>query len=340
MLPMIFNNHIFAVAKMLDMVVRAFLSWLSLDMSEYLDVFPLFEDGYVIFRGIGLGMVMVIAAASLVKFYVPGILGGSEPDDTPAGILLKTLFATALVIGGNHILSLVVDISKAAFDSFLNKEDWSTFTFSDVSNVFSTAAGAVEAAKQGDYGLGTLLGELFLVSIIAYNFFKLMVEISERYMLVGVLFFTSPPFFALSSAKATMNSFKSWIKMFISSCVMMFVSVFSLRIVLSGFASEAFRNSNGGQSLGILLLILATCKVAMRLDSYLKQIGLGTAHTGGMLLDDMLAASRIVKGPVENAVNKVNGAVEGGKKILGSMTGSNYSDNIPGLPGETKFLER
>ena len=290
MLQKIVSYMFYAIAEAMELFIGLFGSWLSLDISDYMTYFPVLGTAYTVFRGLALGLVAVIAALSLMEFYQPAVLGGREETDTPAGILMKAMFAAGLVFGGNYILEEIIRISKIPYDNFLNQD-----AVSGISLDFSAKSLANLMANVALERAGLMHGveflELLVAGIIAWNLLKLIVEVCERYMMVGVLLFTSPPFFAMFASKDTMHSFKKWIKMFVSACAMMMVSMFFLKMILSGFSLMMNGNAFGPEVLGKMLLMVAVCKIAMRADAYLAQIGLGAANTGGNLLDDIVVAA-------------------------------------------------
>ena len=291
---MIINWLVAALAQAVDFIINLFFGrFLQMDLQTMVNMFPLFSQGYSIFRGIGFGLTAVFATLGLSKFFVPNLFGGRESTDTPAGILLKTFMAAGLVWGGNYLSESIVSLAKIPFDSFLNLNSGSAVRLGEQISNMNAEDLIRGVATDATVIRGVLIIQLFLVSIIAYNLFKLLVEVCERYLMVGVLVFTSPPFFAMVATNDTMNSFMSWVKMFISSNVMMFVSVFFSKLIVSGIVAIGNNPSLGSDgTLVSLLLILAMCKIAQHIDSYLKQIGLGTAVTGGSLLDDILASGR------------------------------------------------
>ena len=315
MLLTIVNWIIWALAGAMDLFTRMFFSVFDLEPVQYLTYFPILGTAYSVFKGLGYGLVFVLAAFSLIKFFQPGIFGGRESNDTPMGVLFKAVVAVALVYGGNYILQYIMEIATVPYEAFRNLGIAKQAADTGYGNFWSQlAAGFLRDWTMPGVSEGTSLLVLVALILIGFNFFKLVVEIAERYVIVGVLLFTSPPFFALSASADTVQSFKSWIKMFISSCIMMFVSVFSCKLVLSGL-SAITGEGNGlvSDTFLRLLLVLAMCKVSQHLDSYLKQIGLGTAETGGALLDDILATG--------TAVNRYFGSGSSGGKV-GSTSGS------------------
>lgn len=325
MIQMIFSWFITGMTWAIQKVVNMFLEALDLDAMSYLEMFSLLKDGYYIFRGIGFGMVLVLAGISLLKFFVPAIFGGKDTGETVGATLLWAMFAAAGVYGGNYLLEEIMEIGKIQFRAFM-----------DLQTQASTGTNIFLAMVNGIASLGTDSANLFLQLVLAvmigYNLFKLMLEVGERYMMVGVLLYVSPPFFAMLAAQDTRRSFINYLKMYISACAMMGVSVFFLKLVISGLygmAGEFTYSTQQGASLVRLVLILSVCKIAQRADSYMNQIGLGTAITGGSILDDLVAAGHAAAGMLGigrhstgSGGRRSSSGVLGGTARVMSMTGS------------------
>ena len=56
--------------------------------------------------------------------------------------------------------------------------------------------------------------KLLLQLVVAWNYFKMLFILAERYVLLGVMVFTAPVVFAMGASQSTSNIFKSWCRMF------------------------------------------------------------------------------------------------------------------------------
>ena len=323
MLQMICDWLITAIAGALNLFCTGFFRFFSIDPARFVDLFPALNTGYSIFRGLGYGLIFVFAVLALMQFFTPSLFGGRQPDDRPLGILIKAALATMLVFSGNYLLTYIIEIAKIPYDAFINASitggtgvlDFFSFT------KFSEAVVEEVGLAATGFGFAALaVLRLALVAVIGFNILKLLLEICERYLMVGVLLFTSPPFFAMVASVNTMNVFKSWIKMFISSCIMMSVSVFFTKVVLSGLFMIGTATGETLETFARMFLILAMCKIAQHADEYMARLGLGTATTGRPLLDDILVASKSVGG----AFGGGKGGKAGGSSssVMGTVGGA------------------
>jgi hypothetical protein len=145
--------------------------------------------------------------------------------------------------------------------------------------------------------IGNLVA-LIILLVIGWNFFKLVLKTAERYIIIGVLAYLAPLPFCTGASKSTNNIFKSWCRMAASQLIMLLLNVWSIKMVIVSF--DAFGITNGkigsgydniGGMLTWAICMFAFLKVAQKLDSYMAQIGMNTAQTGGSLLEEIAVAS-------------------------------------------------
>ena len=83
------------------------------------------------------------------------------------------------------------------------------FTFAGVEETLSNGIASFVAITSV---IGLLLILILLIAL-GWNYFKLLLETVERYVVVGVLCYTSPLAFSMGASKATSPVFKSWCRM-------------------------------------------------------------------------------------------------------------------------------
>lgn len=117
---------------------------------------------------------------------------------------------------------------------------------------------------------------IFMIAL-AWNYFKLLLETVERYVLVGVLCYTSPLAYSMGASKATSRVFQSWCRMVGSQLLLLVLNVWFLRAFDSSvgqFIANGGALSSGQGSVFLwLFCALALLKIAQRCDSYLAGYG-------------------------------------------------------------------
>ena len=128
---------------------------------------------------------------------------------------------------------------------------------------------------------------LILLISVGWNYFKLLLETVERYIVVGVLCYTSQLAFAMGGSKATSQIFASWCRMVGSQLLLLVLNVWFLRAFNSSvgqyIANGGALTSGQGSIFLCFFCALAFLKTAQRFDSYLASLGLNVAQTGSSM---------------------------------------------------------
>ncbi len=330
MLTSIFQWLSTAIASALESLVDAFLNGLELNLSEYLRIFPLLSTIFTLLQSLAVGLIVIIAGRKLAVFWL-GAVDTSEMQDRPVNILVRSFIAAIGVYMGGYVLEFMVRLGTIPFNMFRSSVGadhgvlvgFGEAMINGVGSLFGAAATGSVAGAAGSVAADlpvALISFLFLV-LIAWNLFKLAIEVCERYMMVGILVFTSPIIYPTLSTKDTTQIFKRWWSMFVGSLIMMSASVIFLKLIINGLAhvqstiEETVQAGNKANFLIRMLIVLATCKIAQRVDSYLQQLGLSVATTGGNMLDDLVAAAA--------TIGRTFGGHMGGASKSGVLGGAN-----------------
>lgn len=253
---------------------------LALKLSSLVASFPGFATLYEILQGFAIGLTIILAAYSMIKFFV-----GSAQDqrDTPVSTLLRSAVAGLAIYFGNYAVDLAVQAANAPYTAIWHAEidaaGAESISMTDV-------AGALAV---GDAGI--LLSLIFLL-VICWNLVKLFLEMFERLFMIGVLVFTSPLAYATISSSTTSQVFRKWANMLVSQLVLMSLTAWSLKLILASMANVA--------TIPGFLFVLAACRIAQRMDTYLQQLGLNSVTTGAGMVGELAAvgyiASRALRG--------------------------------------------
>ena len=187
----------------LDLITTSVLGALGCDMTVFLRYFPAAETMYHIFVGLAIGLILLNWVWQLFKNY--GAVAGIEAED-PVKLSLRSVLFILLAYFSDDIVSIVLKIGGTPYRWIMNSE-LPPLNFANFNSVILTIVGVCAS--------GTVsLISLILVLILAWNYIKLLFEAAERYVLLGVLVYTSPVAFAMGASQSTSNIFKSWCRMF------------------------------------------------------------------------------------------------------------------------------
>lgn len=292
------------VSQMMDAVSGLFLQTLGTDMTAMEEYFPFVSKAFTVMQYTAWAVLFLITVWQLFR-----VFGGPITEAENPWTMLARSSIFALLIGyAKPIFMITLDIARAPYTALMElsmtAED---FTFAGVEEALSNGLTTIVAVV-------SVVGLLLLVILeisLGWNYFKLLLETVERYIVVGVLCYTSPLAFSMGASKTTAPVFKSWCRMVGSQLLLLVMNVWFLR----GFNSSVGQYMGNGGALSTgqgsiflwLFCALAFLKTAQKFDSYLAAMGLNVAQTGSSMGMELLMAARVISG------------VGGGAKSAGSV---------------------
>ena len=306
------------VTDLMDAVSGLFLNALGTDMTAMEEYFPFVEKAFTVMQYTGWAILFLVTVWQLFR-----IFGGpiTEAENPWTLIARSSLFA--LLIGyAKPIFTLALDIATAPYtalmDVTMSAED---FTFAGVGNALSNGLTTIVSVV-------SVVGLLLLVILeiaLGWNYFKLLLETVERYVVVGVLCYTSPLAYSMGASKTTSNVFRSWCHMVGSQLLLLVMNVWFLRAFNSSmgqFVGNGGALSSGQGSIFLwLFCALAFLKTAQKFDSYLASIGLNVAQTGSSMGMELLMAARVVSG-IGSGTRSAGNVFRGGSSATGTGAAS------------------
>lgn len=306
-------------SELMDAVSRVFLDALGTDMGAMEGYFPFVTKAFEVMQYMAWAVLFLITVWQLFR-----VFGGPITEaENPWQLLLRSALFALLVGAARPIFTMALDIARAPYTALMEVSmEAEDFTF----------AGIEEALKNG---LTTIVSTvsvvgpiLILILLIAlgWNYFKLLLECVERYIVVGVLCYTSPLAFAMGGSKATNQVFKSWCRMVGSQLLLLVLNVWFLRAFDSSvgqFIGNGGALASGGGSVFLwLFCALAFLKTAQKFDSYLAAMGLNVAQTGSSMAMEMVMAARVLSGLGGGAKSAGSVFRSGGAAASSAATGA------------------
>ena len=306
-------------SELMDAVSRVFLDALGTDMDAMEGYFPFVTKAFEVMQYMAWAVLFLITVWQLFR-----VFGGPITEaENPWQLLLRSALFALLVGAARPIFTIALDIARAPYTALMEVSmEAEDFTF----------AGIEEALKNGvttAVSTVTIVGPiLILILLIAlgWNYFKLLLECVERYIVVGVLCYTSPLAFAMGGSKATNQVFKSWCRMVGSQLLLLVLNVWFLRAFDSSvgqFIGNGGALASGGGSVFLwLFCALAFLKTAQKFDSYLAAMGLNVAQTGSSMAMEMVMAARVLSGLGGGAKSAGSVFRSGGAAASSAATGA------------------
>ena len=297
-------------------------------MEEY---FPFVPRAFEVMQYTAWAILFLIAVWQLFRAF-----GGPITEaENPWQLVVRSAIFALLIGYAKPIFMLTLDIARAPYtalmDVSMTAED---FTFAGVEQVLTNGLVTIVSTV-------TIVGPiLILILLIAlgWNYFKLLLEAVERYIVVGVLCYTSPLAFCMGGSKATSQVFKSWCRMVGSQLLLLVMNVWFIR----GFNSSVGQYIGNGGALSSgqgsvflwLFCALAFLKTAQKFDSYMAAMGLNVAQTGSSMGMELLMAAKVIRGVGHSAKNAGSVFGKGGSAATG--TGAAASGFAAGFASKFK----
>ena len=277
----------------MDAVSGIFLSALGTDLTVMEEYFPFLSKAFDIMQYTAWAMLFLITVWQLFKAFG----GPISESEHPLQLIARSSIFALLIGYAKPIFEIVLDIARAPYtalmDIQMSAED---FTFAGVEQVLMS-------------GITTLVSVITVVGLIlmlilqislGWNYFKLLLEVVERYIVVGVLCYTSPLAYCMGGSKATEPVFKSWCRMVGSQLLLLVLNVWFLRgfnSAVGQFIANAGATSTGQGNIFLwMFCALAFLKTAQKFDSYLAAMGLNVAQTGSGMGLELLMSARVLTG--------------------------------------------
>ena len=281
------------VSQLMDAVSGLFLEALGTDMTAMEEYFPFVTKAYDVMQITAWAILILITIWQLFRAF-----GGPITEaENPWHLLVRGAMFALLIGYAKPIFSTCLAIARAPYTALMDiNMTASDFTFAGIEQALTNGLTSIIAVASA---VGLIL-ILILEIALGWNYFKLLLETVERYIVVGVLCYTSPLAFSMGASKATNQVFKSWCRMVGSQLLLLVMNVWFLR----GFASSMGQYIANGGALTTgkgsiflwLFCAIAYLKCAQKFDSYLGAIGLNVAQTGSGMGMELLMAARLVTG--------------------------------------------
>lgn len=301
------------MTQIMDAISGVFIGALGTDMTAMEEYFPFAVSAYTIIQYTAWALLFLVAVWQIFRAFS----GPLAETENPLAILARGAIFGFLIAYAKPIFSLALDIARAPYTALMDSTlDPGDFTFAEIEQALTNGLTTLVSVS-------TVVGLILLIILmiaLAWNYFKLLLETVERYVLVGVLCYTSPLAYAMGASKATSRVFQSWCRMVGSQLLLLVLNVWFLRAFNSSvgqFIANGGALTNGQGNIFLwLFCALALLKIAQKCDSYLAALGLSVAQTGSSMGMEMLMAARVLtgfsRGGGGNAASVFGGGARGG----------------------------
>lgn len=302
------------IIDMMGLITDVFTDLLSCNLSLFEELFSVVGSLYQnVIVPMGIALLLMILIWQLFKSMF-GKLGVNAEE--PIELIGRSSICLFFVVASKPVVNYILRIAGTPYQWVIGT-DIKVQSFSE----YVTALEGITAPL----GLGTVsIAILMLIMqfVVAWNYFKMLFIIAERYVLLGVFSYTAPLAFATGGSKSTNNILASWVKMFGGQVVLIILNAWCLKMFLSGYGNMMASGYGFTKFFVATLCLVGFCKITFKLDSYMAALGvnLGRPSPGMGALGAAMAAQRIFS---QRAFSGTDGSGTGSSTNMGSTGTSN-----------------
>lgn len=303
------------VTSIMDAISGIFLNALGTDMTAMEQYFPFVTEAFFIFQYAAWALLFLITVWQLFR-----VFGGPVTEaENPWLLLIRSAIFAILIGYAKPIFLLALDIARAPYTALMDATmDPGSFTFAGVEQVLTNGLSTMVSTITV---VGPLLTIILMISL-GWNYFKMLLECVERYVVVGVLCYTSPLAFSMGGSKTTNNVFKGWTRMVGSQLLLLVLNIWFLRAfnsTVGQFIGNGGALSTGQGSIFLWMFVaLVFLKTAQKFDSYLAAMGLNVAQTGSSMGMELLMAARVISGVASGGARTAGSVFHGANGTAGA----------------------
>lgn len=275
------------IVDMMELVTGMFTDLLSCDLSLFEQLFSVVGDLYKnVMVPLGIAILLLICTWQLFKS-IFGKAGVNSED--PIELVLRTGICLFFIVAAKPVVNYILNVAGTPY-AWVAGTDIKVKSFSEYVSVLEGLTGGL-----GIDNLSISVLMLIMQFVVAWNYFKMLFVIAERYVLLGVFSYTSPLAFSTGGSKATNNVLASWCKMFGGQVVLIILNAWCLKMFLSGYGNLMASGYGFTKFFIATLCLVGFCKITFKLDSYMSSLGinLGRPSSGVGALGLMMAAGRL-----------------------------------------------
>lgn len=315
------------IIDMMGLITDVFTDLLSCNLSLFEELFSVVGSLYQnVIVPMGIALLLMILIWQLFKSMF-GKVGINAEE--PIELIGRSSICLFFVVASKPVVNYILRIAGTPYQWVIGT-DIKVQSFSE----YVTALEGITAPL----GLGTVsIAILMLIMqfVVAWNYFKMLFVIAERYVLLGVFSYTAPLAFATGGSKSTNNILASWAKMFGGQVVLIILNAWCLKMFLSGYGNMMASGYGFTKFFVATLCLVGFCKITFKLDSYMAALGvnLGRPSPGMGAIGAAMAAQRIFS-QAGRAFSGTDGSGSGtvSSANMGNMTGTANGFNGPTGP--------
>lgn len=310
------------LVDMMGLITDVFTDLLSCNLSLFEELFSVVGSLYQnVIVPMGIALLLMILIWQLFKSMF-GKVGINAEE--PIELIGRSSICLFFVVASKPVVNYILRIAGTPYQWVIGTD----IKVQSFSEYVTALEGITAPLGLGSVSIAILM--LIMQFVVAWNYFKMLFIIAERYVLLGVFSYTAPLAFATGGSKSTNNILASWAKMFGGQVVLIILNAWCLKMFLSGCGNMMASGYGFTKFFVATLCLVGFCKITFKLDSYMAALGvnLGRPSPGMGALGAAMAAQRIF--------SQAGRAFSG---TDGSGNGTGSSTNMGNLGSANGFTE-
>ena len=263
------------IVDMMDVASSMFTEILSCDLNLFEELFGVAGDLYKnAIMPLAVMLLLMILVWQLFKSMF-GKLGTASED--PFELIFRSTFSFFMIAFSKDIVNYILEIAGTPFEWMVG----TGITVDSFSQYVTTAEAVVSVLGIDVISIQLLL--LIMHFVVAWNYFKMLFILAERYVLLGIFSYTAPLAFATGGSKATNNIQASWTKMFGGQVLIVILDAWCLKMFLSGYGNLIASSYGFTKFFAATMCLIGFCKISVKLDSYMGSLGVNLGRINGGL---------------------------------------------------------
>lgn len=276
------------IIDMMDIASSMFTEILSCDLDLFEELFGVAGDLYRnVIMPLAIMLLLMILVWQLFKGMFSKITASSEE---PLELVFRSAIALFMIAYAKDIVNYILDIVGTPYQWVVG----TAVTVNSFSGYVSAAEAVVSVLGIDVISIQMLL--LIMHFVVAWNYFKMLFILAERYVLLGIFSYTAPLAFAVGGSKSTNNITASWVRMFGGQVLIVILDAWCLKMFLSGYGNLMSSSYGFTKFFAATMCLIGFCKITAKLDSYMASLGVNLGRSGGGLggMSALLMAGRLL----------------------------------------------
>lgn len=336
--------------NMLDFIWDGFVTWLVSKVASVLDVFAvgileMFSPSldvflkYVPFANEATYVIVMtsysfVFLAIVLKLVINmfAIFNDGQHFESVSSLIFRAIVCLVLIWQHIRIVTKILEVFQVPYRSLLELSIAGEKSLDLASGIFTAICSGLNSSLTGSSIVNSIVA-LIIIFAIATNYFKLLLEIVERYVIMGLICYFSPFGISMFATKGTENVFFAYGRMLGSELILMLMNVWFLKSVHSTMANY---NAHADSFIIWAIIVISLLRAGQKIDSYLMTLGLNTATTGTNLSSALVGAGGTMLGAAKSAGRMArNGFTGSHSPFSGSNKTNPTNQNATGFAQST-----